>query len=124
MMLNTGWVVTLGGHWTPPTELLESKQEDPEGVKKHHAETEFKAYNDVYALNLAGGARKWRTLETAAPFPARDDAAAGLSVTGALVIFAGGTIYGGGGYLHDVWRLQNFGETYKLAASSAHSDEL
>merc|ERR1712007_420182 len=97
-VLHTGWVVTLGGHWTPENELLEVPQDDAKSVKAHHEKTEFRVYNDVLALNLAGGGRAWKALEIDGPFAARDDAAASITSEGTAVIFAGGTVYGGGGY--------------------------
>jgi len=37
MTLPTGWLITLGGHWTPDMETLQTVQSDEEGMKKHHA---------------------------------------------------------------------------------------
>lgn len=121
MTLSTGWVLTLGGHYTPDTETVEVRQDDVEGMKTHHDKTEFKTYNDVLALDLSGGGTMWKTMETVAPWPARDDAAASMSADGSLLIFGGGRSYGGGNYLQDVWRLANVSEKYGLFASPAVS---
>lgn len=114
LVLHTGWVVTVGGHWTPDMELLTASQENESGMKAHHEATEFRVYNDVLALDLAGGAKEWRVVESEAPWPARDDAAACVSSGGDALLFGGGTLYGGGGYLQDVWRLPDVALKYAL----------
>lgn len=124
MMLPTGWLITLGGHWTPETEQLDSQQEDVEGMQKHHEETEFKTYNDVLGLDLNAGSKTWKVLETRAAWPSRDDAAAQVSSDGTILIFGGGTLYGGGGYHQDVWRLEAAAQKYGLPKSKSLTDEL
>jgi len=125
MVLPTGWVITLGGSWTPETELLEVPQTDVEGMKEHHKKTPFKTYNDVLALDLAGGATTWKEIETEAPWLARDDAAATVSADDTVVIFGGGRVYGGGSYLQDVWKLDKVTQKYGLhATTSKASTEL
>mmetsp|Transcript_43120 Transcript_43120/g.80391 ORF Transcript_43120/g.80391 Transcript_43120/m.80391 type:complete len:114 (-) Transcript_43120:68-409(-) len=113
--------MTLGGHWTPETELLTAGIDDLEGQAKHHEETDFRTYNDVLALNLNTASKTWKAVETKAPWPSRDDVAVGVTKDDTILIFGGGTLYGGGGYLHDVWRLEKASEKYKLHAAS---DEL
>eukprot|EP00931_Biecheleriopsis_adriatica_P009761 TRINITY_DN110836_c0_g1_i1.p1 TRINITY_DN110836_c0_g1~~TRINITY_DN110836_c0_g1_i1.p1 ORF type:complete len:409 (-),score=77.71 TRINITY_DN110836_c0_g1_i1:147-1319(-) len=122
-VLHTGWLMTIGGHWTPDKELLAAKQEDREGMEKHHEETRFDTYNDVVALDLNTASKTWRLLEKQAPWPSRDDCAAGVSSDGTILIFGGGTLYGGGGYHQDVWRLNGAAEKYKLAKHGG-GDEL
>merc|ERR1712232_1446716 len=96
----------MGGHWTPETEVLEASQSDVEGTEKHHEQVEFLTYNDVLGLDMTnGGIKGWQVLEAKAPWPARDDAASVSTIDGSLLIFGGGTLYGGGGYHRDVWRL-------------------
>lgn len=121
-VLHTGWLMTLGGHWTPETELLSAKgPEDKDGVAKHHEETEFRTYSDVLALNLNAGSKKWRVVEKEAPWTPRDDVAVGVTTDDTILIFGGGTLYGGGGYLHDVWKLEK--ASAKLGLPLSH-DEL
>mmetsp|Transcript_19687 Transcript_19687/g.46133 ORF Transcript_19687/g.46133 Transcript_19687/m.46133 type:complete len:256 (-) Transcript_19687:178-945(-) len=43
-----------------------------------------------------------------------DDAAATCLADGSVIIFGGGTLYGGGGYLRDVWRLPDPVKAYGL----------
>lgn len=118
----TGWVISLGGHFTPEDEQIEVEQEDSEGMKEHHRKTFFKTYNDVLALDLtSGGENGWRVLEPNPPWPARDDCAAALS-GGALLIFGGGTLYGGGGYLQDVWKLPDVATAYDLPSAAARHE--
>lgn len=122
-VLSTGWLVTLGGHWTPETELLEAAQEDVESMQKHHENTSFHVYNDVLALDLLGGGTAWTVLEKDAPWPGRDDCAASVASNGALVLFGGGTLYGGGGYHQDVWMLEDAAEKYGLVKSTETKDK-
>ncbi|CAE7376813.1 TBC1D13 [Symbiodinium sp. CCMP2592] len=59
-VLHTGWLMTLGGHWTPETELLTAKgPEDKDGVAKHHEETEFRTYSEfmLQGLGYTGSSR-------------------------------------------------------------------
>merc|ERR1719231_530045 len=87
VVLPTGWVIALGGHFTQDDEQLEAKQDDAEGMKDHHRKAEFKVFNDVLALDLASGGDKGRqVVEPHSPWPARDDCAAALS-GGDLLIF-------------------------------------
>eukprot|EP00490_Sorites_sp_Unknown_P019963 CAMPEP_0114695680 /NCGR_PEP_ID=MMETSP0191-20121206/71656_1 /TAXON_ID=126664 /ORGANISM="Sorites sp." /LENGTH=193 /DNA_ID=CAMNT_0001992277 /DNA_START=29 /DNA_END=610 /DNA_ORIENTATION=- len=115
----SGWLLTMGGHWTPPTETLKAKTEDTDGMKAHHEETEFKAYNDVVGLDLNSLSDKWKVLEASAPWPARDDEAVSVTRDDTILIFGGGTLYGGGGYHQDVWRLPKASEAYKLSHGAA-----
>eukprot|EP00929_Paragymnodinium_shiwhaense_P053185 TRINITY_DN26624_c0_g1_i1.p1 TRINITY_DN26624_c0_g1~~TRINITY_DN26624_c0_g1_i1.p1 ORF type:complete len:363 (+),score=39.72 TRINITY_DN26624_c0_g1_i1:423-1511(+) len=115
-MLPSGWLITLGGHVTPQGEQLNAAIEDKEAVQSHHDETFFKPMGDMHALNLnSGGKDGWRLLESKAPWPARDDCAAAVTRgSGTLVLFAGGTLYGGGGYHSDVWKIDNVSDKYGL----------
>eukprot|EP00933_Yihiella_yeosuensis_P023164 TRINITY_DN18085_c0_g1_i1.p1 TRINITY_DN18085_c0_g1~~TRINITY_DN18085_c0_g1_i1.p1 ORF type:complete len:393 (+),score=70.89 TRINITY_DN18085_c0_g1_i1:102-1280(+) len=122
-LLPTGWLITLGGHWTPDLEELKTKQSDVDGMQEHHEATEFQTYNDVLALDIASGAKEWKTLEKVAIWPGRDDCAATLGRDGSLYIFGGGTLYGGGGYHHDTWRLRNPVEVYGLHKTKKQGDE-
>ncbi|CAJ1364979.1 unnamed protein product [Effrenium voratum] len=116
MVLRSGWLITLGGHWTPPTEKINAKnQADREAMEKHHEETEFKSYNDVVALDLNTASKAWTILEKEAPWPSRDDVAVGVTVDDTILIFGGGTMYGGGGYHQDVWRLEKASQRYRLS---------
>lgn len=127
MVMPTGWLLTLGGHWTPETEELGEAEKEAEGLKKHHEETDFHAYGDVHALNMNnGGDDGWKLLEKQAPWPGRDDCAASVTSDGTILIFGGGTLYGGGGYHRDVWRLPNAASQYglKSAAGKGKGDEL
>jgi len=120
MVLPSGWLLTMGGHWTPPTEVLEAKQDDRKGMEEHHEATEFKSYNDVVALDLNSMSKTWKVLETEAPWPSRDDEAVSVTKDDTILIFGGGTMYGGGGYHQDVWRLEKASRAYKLS----QTDEL
>lgn len=126
LILNSGWLLILAGHVTPDLEDLKVKQEDTAGMVDHHAKTDFQTYNDIQALDLKdGGEGGWRIVEADAPWAPRDDCAAAVS-KGALLLFGGGTLYGGGGYLRDVWKLPNAAEHYGLKdeKSGKSQDEL
>jgi hypothetical protein len=123
-LLSTGWIVTVGGHYIHDNELLEADQSDVQGMQDHHEKTPFWAYNDVLALDLLGGGEEWKTLETEAAWPKRDDCAATVSKDGSLMLFGGGTLYGGGNYHRDVWKLDNAAEVYGLIKSDGSKEEL
>jgi len=116
LLLPTGWLLAMGGHFVPDDQVLEAKQSDTEGMIDHHRKATFKVYNDVSAMNLADATPKWQVVEPNAPWTARDDFAATVTKDGAVLLFGGGTLYGGGGYLHDVWRLPEAAKAYGLAA--------
>merc|ERR1712187_340684 len=102
----------------PDDEKISAMQLDREGMKDHHLKTNFKVYNDVQALDIAaGGKGGWKTIEAEASWPKRDDMANVVSSNGSLLLFGGGTKYGGGGYLKDVVMLPDPVETFKLFAS-------
>jgi len=124
MVMPTGWLVTLGGHWTPDGEVIDTEQADVEGINKHHESTPFRVYNDVLGIDLLGGGTAWKVLEESAPWPARDDCAACVTRDGTILIFGGGTLYGGGGYHQDVWRLHGAAGAYGLPKSTSGGDEL
>lgn len=125
VILPSGWLLALGGHWVPEDEPLQAKQEDIEGMLDHHRKTTFHTYNDVLAIDLKlGGKGGWKVVEASAPWTARDDCAGGALADGSMIVFGGGTLYGGGGYLRDVWRLPDPASFYKLSSTPAGSDEL
>lgn len=130
LILPTGFLLALGGHYVPGDEELKVKQEDLEGMKDHHENNEFKVYNDVLALDLRGdnSLSGWRVVEEHAPWPARDDCAASVSRKGDVLLFGGGTLYGGGGYLHDTWRMPDASTSYGLTEAASqdkiHGGEL
>lgn len=116
LVLPSGWLLTMGGHWTPPSETLTAKTEDRKGMEEHHEATEFLTYNDVVGLDLNSVSDKWKVLETKAPWPSRDDEAVSVTRDDTILIFGGGTLYGGGGYHQDVWRLPKASQVYKLSS--------
>mmetsp|Transcript_80345 Transcript_80345/g.247747 ORF Transcript_80345/g.247747 Transcript_80345/m.247747 type:complete len:393 (-) Transcript_80345:66-1244(-) len=123
-ILPSGWLLSLGGHWVPEDEELKAKQEDTEAMIDHHRKMTFHTYNDVLALDLKNGGKDgWKVVEDNAPWEPRDDCAGGVLTDGSLIIFGGGTLYGGGGYLQDVWRLPDPTTFYRLGGSPP-SDEL
>jgi len=126
LVLDAGWLITLGGHWTPDNEILETGQGDEYEIDKHHEETPFRTYNDVVALDLNKPSKTWKVLESLAPWPNRDDAAACVAKDGTILIFGGGSLYGGGGYYQDVWRLEDAWKKYEPldAGGATHKDEL
>mmetsp|Transcript_19688 Transcript_19688/g.46137 ORF Transcript_19688/g.46137 Transcript_19688/m.46137 type:complete len:211 (-) Transcript_19688:178-810(-) len=115
ILLPSGWLLILGGHHIQDDEDLKVKQEDVEGMIEHHRSMAFHTYNDVQAMDLRNGGKDgWKTVEPDARWPARDDAAATCLADGSVIIFGGGTLYGGGGYLRDVWRLPDPVKAYGL----------
>lgn len=116
LVLPSGWLLTMGGHWTPPSETLTAKTEDRKGMEEHHEATEFLTYNDVVGLDLNSISDKWKVLESKAPWPSRDDEAVSVTRDDTILIFGGGTLYGGGGYHQDVWRLPKASQVYKLSS--------
>mmetsp|Transcript_75434 Transcript_75434/g.191433 ORF Transcript_75434/g.191433 Transcript_75434/m.191433 type:complete len:413 (+) Transcript_75434:92-1330(+) len=135
LVLPSGWLLALGGHHVPDDEELKVPQEDIEGILDHHRKGAFSVYNDVLALDLRpnSGASSfsesvakhstWSVVEPNAPWPARDDCAAAVGADGSLLLFGGGTIYGGGGYLHDFWRLPSAAAAYALRAPESSGAE-
>eukprot|EP00929_Paragymnodinium_shiwhaense_P080961 TRINITY_DN42269_c0_g1_i1.p1 TRINITY_DN42269_c0_g1~~TRINITY_DN42269_c0_g1_i1.p1 ORF type:complete len:401 (-),score=72.26 TRINITY_DN42269_c0_g1_i1:338-1540(-) len=127
-LLPNGWLITLGGHVTPEGEQLDSNIEERDAVQKHHDDTFFKPMGDMHALNLNNaGEDGWRLLEGTAPWPARDDCAAVVTKdTATLLLFGGGTLYGGGGYHRDVWKIEDVAAAYALDSTkaAAKADEL
>lgn len=125
ILLPSGWLVALGGHWVPD---MDNPGNDPaaEKVIEHHRKQNFRTYNDVLALNLrSGGAEGWKQVEADAVWPSRDDCAGAVTADGGVAIFGGGTLYGGGGYLRDVWILPNASGFYGLAEAGVEMrDEL
>jgi len=119
--LPSGWLLALGGHWVPDDEEIKG-QED---IVEHHRKGHFHVYNDVLALDLqTGGKHGWRVVEPNAPWPSRDDCAGLGMQDGSALIFGGGTLYGGGGYLRDVWRLPDAAAAYNLDRTNGHGGEL
>jgi len=121
LILPSGWLLAVGGHFVSDDEVLGTKQEDIDGMKKHHADSKtFKVYNDVQALDLTkGGEGGWHQVERDAPWVGRDDMAAAVTKKGSVLLFGGGRIYGGGGYLQDVWKLPDAGKSYSLQKGGA-----
>lgn len=115
ILLPSGWLVTLGGHWVPDSDNLNDKGKEEE-IVEHHLKQEFRVYNDILAMNLnTGGAEGWKEVDADAVWPARDDCAGALTPGGGIAIFGGGTVYGGGGYLRDVWMLRDADAFYGLS---------
>jgi len=112
---SSGWLLALGGHFVTDDEKMETSQEDREGMIEHHRKGNFKVYNDILAMDMTnGGKHGWKVVEENAPWPARDDFGAVMIKSGAMILFGGGTVYGGGGYLNDVWMLLNAAVALKL----------
>mmetsp|Transcript_32111 Transcript_32111/g.73446 ORF Transcript_32111/g.73446 Transcript_32111/m.73446 type:complete len:402 (+) Transcript_32111:102-1307(+) len=133
LMLPSGWLLALGGHFIPDDEEIGSTlptKEKPstearEAIIEHHRKSAWHVHNDVLALNTNnGGINGWQVLEADAPWPARDDAAAVYAKDGSLLIFGGGTLYGGGGYLRDVWKLASVASEYNLSEAAKGKTEL
>uniref|UniRef100_A0A7S2PPB0 Uncharacterized protein n=1 Tax=Zooxanthella nutricula TaxID=1333877 RepID=A0A7S2PPB0_9DINO len=119
LVLPSGWLLALGGHFVADDEEIKAKgQEDVAGMIDHHRQKDFKAYNDVLALHVdEPTATTWHVVEEDAPWPARDDCAAAV-VGDSVLLFGGGTVYGGGGYLGDVWRLPSASRRYGLKGAA------
>lgn len=122
IVLPSGWLVTLGGHWVPDTDNVD-KASSRQEIIDHHLAQQLRTYNDVLAMNLnTGGEGGWKVVDANAAWPQRDDCAGVLTPGGGVAIFGGGTIYGGGGYLRDVWVLPDASAFYGLSADA--KDEL
>lgn len=125
LVLPTGFLLSLGGHFVPDDEELKTQQSDVQGMIDHHRAGKFQVHNDVLALDLRGDGclSGWRVVEQRAPWPARDDCAAAVGKDGAVLLFGGGTLYGGGGYLQDVWRLPAAATAYSLEATLLQAEK-
>lgn len=127
LLLPSGWLLALGGHFVPDDEKLKVPQSDSQGMIQHHRTKEFRVHNDVLALDLRSDSSPlagWRVVEPKAPWPARDDCAGVVTREGGVVIFGGGTLYGGGGYLKDVWYLPDPAKYYRLLENAQKGEEL
>jgi len=111
----SGWLLALGGHSVPDDEHLTGGQESSGDMIDHHRAGNFTAFNDIVGMDMTNGGKDgWKVLEEKAPWPARDDCAAVIIKSGALIMFGGGTTYNGSGHLKDVWMLTNAAATLNL----------